>query len=268
MKSASSAGKFVHHLIHRASTQSEWCSPDTQILLEKHKSNKKSLALLKEYGWSDGSRSVHYQFNKHGFRDDEFDGRACAMAVGCSHTEGAALPRSDNWVGQLNRNFQRRQNPCYVWNLGINGSGSATCLRVIQHWASILRPRFIVCVLPYEPRIEVQMIDGSFESVLPANIEFCKSIHKNDVFYKHWITQELNWQRNITRDIMAMRWRCHELGIPILVYHSSILETLYNKKYGAHAVVPRARDLMHYGPECHRLFAKRVLKDVTALGLT
>jgi hypothetical protein len=251
-------GQFRHHLPYRTQHPGEprfWDGTDTLELFHQNCQDPVRRQMLEDYGWLDPSISITYRFNQHGFREEEFDDRPCGIALGCSFTDGIGVPKEHAWPSYLSD-----LTGIKVWNLGLGGSGSDTCFRVMDYWTPVLRPKFIVLLEPPEARLEVQMISGQFDSLLAWHWENNASASPRDVFLRHWFTQDFNSENHHRKNVMAMRYLAQHLNIPFFNYPHMMPQSCYINRHTGD--FPLARDLGHSGSMCYQLFAELVYSDL------
>lgn len=220
-----------------------WTGTDSQELFEKNCADSATRARLQEHGWLD-EPALTYQFNSHGFRDDEFDQRSAGLALGCSHTQGMGIRPHQTWPAQLGKMLGEK-----IWNLGVGGCSLDTCYRLLDYWIDELEPKFVVCAVPEQSRYEV-FTHSHWMSVV-ATHEFDHDhplvyYHKNHVLYPQ--NSELNQRKNL----QAMQYRCHERGIP---FYANLLD-----RWGAGSAA--ARDLMHHGAKANWFLATQFYKQI------
>jgi len=64
--------------------------------------------------------SISYEFNKYGYRSDDFDIKETSnnfLFSGCSYGLGTGLPLESTWTRQVNRNFNKEK----YFNISVNG---------------------------------------------------------------------------------------------------------------------------------------------------
>ena len=100
---------------------------------------------------------VEYRFNKFGYRSDEFDltGSAPAlMFIGCSNTNGAALPWESLWTTIVTKHFASSWKIALrQYNLAWGGTGSDHVAMMVHQCVDILKPRAIFVLWPYIHRL-------------------------------------------------------------------------------------------------------------------
>lgn len=227
--------------------------------------------MLAESGWLHKSNIITYDYNHHGFRDDDFDDRECALALGCSYTEGVGVAVHQTWPSQLTELVGYK-----VWNLGIGGVGIDTCFRAMDFWIPILKPRFVALLDPPIARLEICRADGGYTNLLTVGWEHSDATSPQDQFVKHWFAQERNWIEHHRRHVLAMRMLAQDAGVPFVhLFHGPIMQPSWDYKQdarfftrGGSDILDRARDLAHAGPRTLKMVAQvmyQQLEQISAL---
>lgn len=216
----------------------KWVPGDSEEWYRKNRADPKQSALLDAAGWTD--ESIEYRYNHQGFRSCQFDDRPCAIAIGCSLTEGVGLRLDQTWPHILGAKLGIQ-----IWNLGVGGAGTATNLRILQHYLPLLRPRFVVHCVPSQFRFEYRNEWNMFTNVLPATIDSCGSEAHH--FFRVWFGQDDNSHNYHHAHVMAIKWICHEQAVP---YHALSMDALPFDRI--------ARDLLHPGVKSQVRFAERM----------
>jgi hypothetical protein len=235
---------LLHYNYAERNTVVNWNGTDTQKLFEKNCADVHARTTLQRLGWLDPN-CITYKFNSFGFRDEEFDSRVCGLALGCSHTQGVGLPESSTWPRLLSQ-----LTDVHVWNLGVGGSSIDTAFRLLDRWIEILNPKFVVCCLPDENRVEI-FDHTNPVSIIPANTPF-----QLLPFYKVWVTQKANSVLLKRKNLLAMQQLCDRARIPLRYLDYQELNTVDS----SHDGVDSARDLLHFGRGQHLVFAQKMYK--------
>jgi hypothetical protein len=209
-----------------------WTGTDTMAQYNKNIQNNDSYDLLKKLGWID--TVIDYTYNSQGFRCDEFDQRASAIAVGCSFTEGVGLQKNQTWPAYL---ADLLDLP--VWNLGSGGGTIDTVFRILEHYIVRLNPKVVFILIPPKSRLEYCDTSNGFP-IIQVN-----SHGNHPAFAKEWLTQPFNADYNTKKTMMAIYYLCQNLKIPVFT-QSSDGATITN--YDSFNQIDLARDLMHRGP--------------------
>ena len=217
-----------HSNQYNASTTKFWHHSDSKLDYRKHCSNPESLRKLQEYGWYE-CHDLTYSFNSQGFRDDEFDQRPAALAIGCSHTQGIGLKVNQCWPRQLEKLLQKK-----VWNLGVGGASIDTCYRLLEYWINHLNVDSVFCAVPPCNRYEVFSFN-KWLSFLPDEQvpNWLEGYNKNYLIFVE------NQQLNRSKNIHAMRDICIQHNVS---FYFDDLDNFYHLKNDA-----VARDLLHKG---------------------
>lgn len=241
---------FEFGYLDKRNTVKAWSGYDSQELWQRNTSDSVSLYRLKRHGWYPFV-DIEYRYNHHGFRDDDFDRQPCGLALGCSFTEGVGVRNEHSWPRRLEALVGHK-----VWNLGIGGVGIDTCMRAMQFWAPVLRPRFIALLDPPIPRIEICRADGGYTHLLNVGWERSDATSPNDQFIKHWFSRDTNWVARHRCHVLAMRQWAQDHNIPFVhLYHGPITQPdpqwYPNPRLFRGpdcTVLDLARDLGHVGP--------------------
>lgn len=220
-----------------ARTTQLWNGSDTEELYKKHCANPESLRKLQQLGWYE-CHDLTYVFNSEGFRDEEFDQRPAALAIGCSHTQGVGVKVQQCWPRQLENMLEKK-----VWNLGVSGISLDTCYRLLEYWIDKLNVDAVFCAAPPISRYEV--FANYWYTFLPQSTFEC--FPKNfwlQNYHKLYLSQEEPWHLNRRKNIHAIKDICSQRGVRFYVDY---LDTFVSKTV--------ARDLMHTGPSAHTQLA-------------
>jgi hypothetical protein len=221
----------------------DWLSVDSEEHFQKNCNDNNKRQILEQHGWLD--TKISYSFNQQGFRDEEFDQRESAIALGCSHTQGIGIRSEQTWAKQLETKLGIK-----VWNLGIGGASLSTCFRMLDYWIDHLNVKYVFCAVPEITRYEVFVQDG-WMNVVPLNYQtnWISEYHKN------YISSDENSMIDRRRNLMAMKHVCSQRGVPFYIH--KLEKPFYIHKLEKYSTVIHecffkarvARDLMHEGPE-------------------
>ena len=224
-------GQSIYAYEGYASKTVKWVPADTEDRFKDHMSRPDKRKILFDNLWN--SRTINYTFNKDGFRSEEFIDSIndSIVFLGCSLTMGIGMALEDSWTYKVARSFKLRR-----YNLGIGGGSADTCFRLAHHWVPILKPKYVVMLIPPPGRFEVLKSNGiSQYSVQSTELHIVN-------FIQEWISSSANTKLNYTKNILAISAICKDLNIPFFV--KDIRDT------GNEFVDPNnewARDLMHPG---------------------
>ena len=216
---------------YKGSTQL-WNGSDQLERYEKNMQTSSTCLLLQKYGWINSA--IEYSYNSHGFRCSEFDDKPCALALGCSFTEGTGLHLHQTWPHLLSTMLDFT-----VWNLGSGGGSIDTVFRIVEHYIDRLNTKYIFLLIPPVNRLEYCDINNGFPVIHPSNIENHKS------FAKEWFSQPFNGIYNTKKTLLAIEQLCTKANIPLFTYFSYDALSEYGK--GDNRNTDFARDLMHPG---------------------
>lgn len=216
-----------HTWVYHANTVLDWHSSDSESNFKLHTQDPIKRNFLEKFGWLDCK--VHYRFNSHAFRCDEFDNRPCAIALGCSHTQGTGLKEQDTWPVKLTERLG-----LHVWNLGVSGAAYDTVFRLAQFYIPLLNPRFVFVLEPPRTRFEYKS-DNKYKIAAVTNT-FPELV--DNPYIKHWFLNDENSMLNATRNRLAIAHlsHCHNAKF---VHGHGIMNW--------HDPQDLARDLMHPG---------------------
>ena len=190
--------------------------------------------ILKKNNWPAQYSMVVYKYNSHGFRGDEFPRQNNAIAMGCSHTFGLALPVEYSWVCKLSKMMG-----VDISNLGVNSGALDTVYRLSRFWIPILRPKYVFLLAPPSLRFEVSNDDVSWE---------IKNVHLVlDSFSKNYFSNGWNSDINTKKNLDAVRSICENYGAVLYVLSAD------HDLPADHG----ARDTFHSGPTAHEKVAEK-----------
>lgn len=240
-----SPAKPTHPLFStRAGKSFNYYSTDTQELWQSNLLNNS--AKLSEFGWSNNHK-IEYKFNSEGFRDDEFDNRACGLAFGCSFTEGIGLPTDQTYPSQLSNMLGT-----HVWNFGITGTCLDTVFRFSEYWIQKLQPKFVVSHLPSPQRYELFNQYRQWDQIGPWEVEIASDNTKHRVPYiKEYFVNDENSDMNMRKNLLAIRQLCWVYGIPFYYTQDNQFQC---RDHGA-------RDLLHHSGK----FTKQIAINLASM---
>lgn len=204
-----------------------WNGSDQEQLYRKNLSQRDTRLMIESLRWD--KIEITYRYNSHGFRCDEFDDRPCALALGCSFTEGTGLPIEMTWPTYLSELLD-----IHVWNLGSGGGTIDTVFRMLEYYIDKLHPRMIFILIPPQDRLEYCSIDNGYP-ILSIN-----DMVRHPSFAKEWLTQTKNGEYITRKTLLAIEKICDNFSVPV------ILEG--NEWQSISPYRDLARDLMHRGP--------------------
>ena len=223
----------------------EWLPVDTAERYAELMQTAEYREYFAQQGW-DQPGAITYRINEHGFRGEEFGDGIYLLALGCSYTLGIGLPESCIWPTLV---AQRMGLKCA--NISWGGYGSDSCYRLAEYWIPRLRPAYVCMLAPPTDRLEILTDPGHLASdmdvLLPAAMT--SGQFQNDQYVRHWFLNPKNGEINKRKNIRALRWLCHEFGIPCMVLDSGKYMSRSREEIGY------ARDRMHGGPPVHRELA-------------
>lgn len=209
-----------------------------------------SRALLQSQGWT--KENVSYSLNKDGFRGpakQDIKGKYFC-AFGCSITFGQSMNFEDTYGSQL----ADMLGMGYL-NFGISGGSDDGSVRLAITHLNDLTPEFVVFQTTFDHRYE--SISNNFASTYGVQPTVGGKVPLDDgVFFRDWIVNDVNRQLNQDKNIMAIKWLCHERSIPLYIISiDDFLSAMArNGDY--------ARDLRHPGRISHREIANNLYQRI------
>jgi hypothetical protein len=227
-----------------------WLPSDTEENYREHCQRQEYTEYIKSQGW-DQPGAITYRINSLGFRGDEFDfARPCIVALGCSFSVGIGLPEHTVWPWLVGTALNLP-----VVNLAWGGYSADTCFRLAEYFLPRLNAELCVMMAPPNDRIEMLINPKEFEVFMPQSMSMW--FNPNDVYLKHWMTDEENSRLNNLKNILSVEMLCHKHNIKCLTYNASDFFSKSREEVGY------ARDWMHAGPIGHQLATEKILNDCT-----
>jgi hypothetical protein len=243
----------LHDGTEHAGQVLEWLAPDTQQRYQDNLRDAKTRSMLESFGWIDSY--ITYDFNSHGFREQEFAIGDAWMALGCSFTQGTGVYLHQRWTSVVAELIGVR-----CWNLGLAGASLDTCYRVARYYLPVLRPKFVVVLEPRPNRMEVY---DHREQPYQINWAYDAPHWGAGLLGRAWVADERNMLERAERTRAAIRWLAHEQGIPVIFYEPDA----YRDRVEDHQQRDLGRDLLHPGVLNNTAFAHIVAKDINTLCL-
>jgi hypothetical protein len=225
-----------------------WCSSDSKERFAANLKNDHTKKLLEMNTWLNARQNsrLTYNFNSEGFRSREITTERRGFAVfGCSFTTGVGLPYNELYHKHIECELRLPAD-----NFGVLGASNGLMFRIAQYWLPIVRPHFVIVQTTFAERFEI-INQYNASTVMSPQWEEAATQH---VFRNWWLT-DANSIVDKQRNILAMRYLCHELDIPIFVID---VEDFRNPMLGL------SRDLDHSGPNNHHLVAENLIKQICA----
>lgn len=204
---------------------SGWDNPDT---LQKHPK--------KEF-WS--NVDISYVYNPQGFRTydlEQYRGQTVDVALGCSFTEGIAMPASDIWTTLIE---QHTKIP--MLNLGLGGGSTDTVTRILTNIAPLFKINNAYILWPKMERFE-QYFNDRIQPILPMA---CDNEHIWN-FDPSQSTNRFHHNQNVVR-LLSDKFKFN-------VIERDIAEFYYNQ-------VDTGRDNTHFGYETNKNVAESFLTE-------
>lgn len=221
-----------------------------------------------------GEKDVSYSYNSNGFRCDEFNSPSEIPIVflGCSVTEGYALPEYQTWAKILLRKIEAATGKKVAyWNLAVAGCGIDTQANLLFNFRNhFQKPKFIFSFLPPFTRVEAK--HGSSGQII-----FSRKFDKNPALNRFFDDENLRRgliSRSIEYfDIIAESTSFYYAGWNHIdeeydiVRKCSNLNLIFpsNSKFTDLESFDLARDLVHPGPAFHQMLADNYWEQVKHL---
>jgi len=220
--------------------------------------------------------SITYEYNKFGFRSDDFDQPADKkiIFIGCSFTEGIGLPNHHTWSYQLLEMIKAETGLTIpYWNLGMGSCGIGSITRILYHWYPLLNPDLVVALWPgYRHEYKTKL--NKWHTVLPNKTP---NIFETNPFLIESTTIQYETEKNfaiidllLQRNNSILIWDFWSQQESFMTEIEMNLETFKNRvdlwkgieptlliKPG-HEKPVKARDGMHPGEEYNKRFANQL----------
>lgn len=219
----------------------DWFPTDTKQLYQKNLNDPERRQLLEKFGWINAD--ISYVHNSHGFRTKEFTQTENFISLGCSFTYGTGLPQGCVWPELLSNMIN-----VPVFNLGMAGTSLDTCYRAAKHYIPLLKPKFVVMLVPEKTRMEIFLEDLVYIH-LPSNPDVYK--FSNDNWMKYWYTNEKNLDTLMQKNIDAIAWICKQNQADFYLVNDNFMYTDHDFWH-----TDLARDLQHPGKPFHKALAQ------------
>lgn len=257
----------------------DWRGVDTprSVTLQWYQSD--SQKGYKPQGNRYGPEDIQYTFNTHGYRSMEIDPASPArkiMFVGCSFTQGIALPLEHVWTSRLTA-LVAQQLGCQVeqHNFGMGGYGDDAFAMIVTQVLPLLKPDLLM-VLSTSPTRRAYHPD--FDQRVPflphMGSHGLKAQHRAYLRLQSDAQDLYEWCRN--HNLMHSVARLH--GVPWAWQHGDAADfpvaldpyaDLSNRMPRSLRDVAQgdlARDMMHVGPDTHKAFAEMAMEFLMSGG--
>lgn len=227
-----------------------WIDSDSEEVYLNNIKDPERLAQLKKYGW-DQPDAITYQFNRDGFRCNEFDNSPGIITIGCSFTAGVGLPLDTTWPTIVGNTLGLS-----VWNLGIGGASMDTCFRLLNHYIDKLNSQYVLLLTPPVQRFELHDTD-TVHCFHPQQI-----IHP---IQRWWYNCDSNGQLNFYKNTLALEQLCQQHGKRLIIkdHETALFGIPPRDKW------PPARDMLHVGTleqsRCAAIFLEAITADQASL---
>lgn len=213
------------------------------------------------------SVKIDYSFNNHGYRCGEFDNQEI-LTLGCSQTEGHALPIHLTWPYLLSQKMDKD----YA-NLAKGGdSAQAQVVKAFQFFKEFHHPKYIFAAFPLT-RLDVPLINLSARNLFDTKIgkamienrliqKFSKAPHQ----VENVLTEEFAIYYNILFIKMLAQY-CESNNIKLIWFHYNDLSIRIPKFEEVYKECVPFNNFSLEGKTsglCHREFAKNQFFDHAA----
>ena len=223
---------YGHSPYHSFAGQTlHWLPMDTRELYEKNL--KDNFIELEKYGWVNSSFT--YNFNKSGFRCQEFNTSLSIVFLGASVTTGIGLPEECIWTTIVAKKLNLTP-----YNLGVGGAANDTSFRLAYYWLDKLKPHVVVNLQTFNHRTEI------------FTIKKFENNHELGEFEHCWTLSEINGNLNKLKNNLAIAKLCENLKIHYVSLEATDMEPYKDL----------ARDLYHPGKITNSDFADYVLSKI------
>jgi len=234
---------MIHNYSMHANKSLYWDTSDNEALYLKNIKEPKRYEQLSNLGFLD--TQIHYKYNSHGFRTDEFDDSVEVVCFGCSFTMGTGIHAEDTWPAQF-----EHKTGLKTANLGLAGSSNDTVFRLAGHYLHLLKPKYAIWVQTDMSRIEILEDSPSISlNILPTDMH---NPYAKDEFIKTWFSVDSNQQLQLQKNTLAFQMLCSlENIIPIIIPRNEVPFLDYS------------RDLMHPGRLSYEKLAETMVDRCT-----
>lgn len=216
--------------------------------LKNLKTNRKK---LEEGNWIDCK--LEYKYNSYGFRSEEFDFNIKSKPIlffGCSHTVGIGLHVEQTFPYIVS---QKLNLPYY--NLGVAGGANNTIFRLAHSYIPRLRPSKAVILYTYNERTEFALSEyNKIKKYIPNYPDTLPEKKYND-WYESWATHPFNGKIQRAMVSNALQNICRKQDVEL--YEFDVVDKSFED-----TTIDHARDLLHFGPKTHVLWADIMIEAI------
>lgn len=218
-------------------TEVSWYPSDTEINFKKNLRFKSKAEQLSKLGWTE--KSINYKIDSLGFRNDNDFSKEIEynLVLGCSHSFGIGVNRSDIWFNHTARHFKE---PFY--NASVAGYGIGSCYRSLQGLLDLgMKIKRVFMLVPEKRYEHFSAKNKNWETIAwwtkGISSEVSKVVlEKNtlDIFY--------------TTNLLAIKYLCN-------IHNIELVNTLIEEETDFDIVLfsdKTARDLTHPGKDAHK----------------
>lgn len=214
-------------------------------------------------------KDVSYYYNSNGFRCDEFTAPNDFPIVflGCSVTEGYAIPEEKTWAHILLRKIENTiGKPIPYWNLAIAGCGIDTQANILFNFRNhFAKPKFVFSFFPPFTRVEAKFgPSGQFIFSRKFNRPLEK-FFSDDNLRAGLLTKSLQYFDVIanTTEFYYAGWNYTEEEYDIIRRHDNLnLIFPSDSRFAGLKSFDLARDLVHPGPAFHQMVADKYWENI------
>ena len=247
----------IHHGVpHPKNKTLKWFGQDTEQSFDSIGDTPKHWYFRKD--------NVKYTFNELGYRTHPFNTDAdCKIVVaGCSHTFGTGLDDTQTWPSRLEDMMQGAK----VFNLACPGGSNDWIARIIACSYDTIKPDIVVACWTYPQRREQIWDNGRLWQLttqeptsVPEEQEQMKELFKSWIISNNDHTDHYNWMKNH----WLVKKTCSN---SILIdTHWVRMNAIQDENKEKHDSLDLARDLKHFGPNVHKLFAKEIYEKISTI---
>ncbi len=213
-------------------------------------------------------KQFSYKLNSHGYRCPEFnvpDGKKNVVILGCSHTFGVGSDDNEYWVSFLSKHNTDRLR---YWNLGQPGASADKIVRILYGCEKVLFPNIIIVCWPEWSRRE--RLDLKPENLTSNNPRLKDENESTDLnnFLKNVFFVEKFAEKIQAKTFHCFAQEVYNTPKVANIFSDTTIKNcwpVWDKHLGEGAQRERitkpnlAKDLIHYGVEHHKRFAKLFL---------
>jgi hypothetical protein len=218
-----------------------WVTCDTEEGYKKHASEAPSRKLLISNGWFE--TPIEYKINSEGFRSAEFEPEGLVV-LGCGFTFGVGMPVADLYHTYVGDELRMPVN-----NLGVINCSNGFMYRLARYYLPRINPKTVILQQTFERKVEVI---NQFNNAIVHDPEDPNSTLAKNAF-GNWWANKLNGQIDRERNVMAIKYICSQLEVPLYIV---TVDDFMNPVNG------HGRNLIDPGPMSHQAVADLILNKI------